>query len=455
MKIRKLQLKNIGVFDDEIIEFQPCPTKDKAEIHIFTGQNGSGKTTILQILAGFFDDMEEGGSLASKHIPYLRNSLFKKFRTFEFWDSKYSSRAEAMFSDGDSLMIYGCPTCKSIHLKILNSDYSFDSSLRKVDVFRMLTNSTLQNVELDFAVFAASGYRQIENERVEAIKEPKEFNPLSQALGFLKNYNKSDELTINQLITNNISKSAIEKGRNEAKSKKFANVLKSIEQAISEITGWKVEFDLETEPTNLITKVNGEVLDFAVLPDGLRSLISWIADLLGRVDLLKWQDDLPIFEKNLILLLDEIEVHLHPEWQRKVLPVVQKLFKNSQIFVSTHSPFVVNSVDDAWVYKLKLDAQGKAKVESVTKSEDGNSYSYVLEEIFDIKEEFGIGVQKDLEIFKELRNKILASNNGNAKLEKDIKILGRKLAKQSEELNTIIQFEIRQINRRKGTKLTI
>ena len=67
------------------------------------------------------------------------------------------------------------------------------------------------------------------------------------------------------------------------------------------------------------------------MPDGLRSLISWIADLLGRIDLLKWKDDLLILEKNLILFLDEIEVHLHPAWQRKVLPVVQKLFKNSQI----------------------------------------------------------------------------------------------------------------------------
>ncbi len=81
-----------------------------------------------------------------------------------------------------------------------------------------------------------------------------------------------------------------------------------------------------------------------------------------RIDSLKWEDDSPIFEKNLILFLDEIEVHLHPAWQRKVLPVVQKLFKNSQIFVSTHSPFVVNSVDDAWVYKLKLEENGKAKV---------------------------------------------------------------------------------------------
>lgn len=47
MKIRKLQLKNIRVINDETIEFQRCPAKDKAKIHIFTGQNGSGKTTLL------------------------------------------------------------------------------------------------------------------------------------------------------------------------------------------------------------------------------------------------------------------------------------------------------------------------------------------------------------------------------------------------------------------------
>ncbi len=66
MKIRKLQLKNIGVFDDETIEFPPCPVKDKAEIHIFTGQNGSGKTTLLMALASAFDDNVSKNSLQKK-----------------------------------------------------------------------------------------------------------------------------------------------------------------------------------------------------------------------------------------------------------------------------------------------------------------------------------------------------------------------------------------------------
>ena len=163
---------------------------------------------------------------------------------------------------------------------------------------------------------------------------------------------------------------------------------------------------------------------------------------------------LPIFEREIILFLDEIEVHLHPAWQRKVLPVVQKLFKNSQIFVSTHSPFVVNSIDDAWVYKLELE-DGKAKVAEILKSEDAWSYSYVLSEIFDIKEEFGIGVQKDLSKFKELRNKILESKNGSQKTKKELLNLAKSLAVQSEELQTIVQFELRQLSKRTGENFTI
>lgn len=443
MKIRKLELKNIGVFDEETIEFQPCPVKDKAEIHILTGQNGSGKSTILQALASSFDDSRvelSADEITSKfhHYGYisvdtdfqLSNNFKKRFRHLGELELNFANGYRTKLQIKGNLIDY--TTFPEIY-----SYSSFASGRKKM--------STLK---LSFAVLAFSGYRHIESKHIEAIYEPKDFNPLSQSLEFTKNYDKSNQITINQLIANNISKSAIEKGRNKEKSDKFAKVLSSVEQAVTEITGWKVEFDLETEPTNLITKINGEELDFDVLPDGLRSLISWIADLAGRVDLLKWQDDLPIFEKNLILLLDEIEVHLHPAWQRKVLPVVQKLFKNSQIFVSTHSPFVVNSIDDAWVYKLELE-NGKARVADVVKSEDGISYQTVLSEIFGIDKEFGGKTQDDLDRFYNI------VRNGKKINEKELKKLAKSLAVQSEELNSIVQIELRQLSRRKGKEFSI
>jgi predicted ATP-binding protein involved in virulence len=447
MKIRKLQLKNIGVFDDETIEFQPCSVKDKAEIHIFTGQNGSGKSTLLMTLASNYDYFRDFKDFPRDVTPYtLSNKLHKRFR------EKAILTISSDYIAIDGIIKRKTNIYKDPHSKFVHGSHS------PGDFYYQAVNSerwAYKTAQFHYAVFAFSGYRRISDERVEAIKEPENFNPLYQSLEFIKDYNLQNQLTINQLIANNISKSGIEHQKgNLNRSERFARTVIQIEEIISEITGWKVEFDLETEPTNLITKINGEELDFDVLPDGLRSLISWIADLLGRVDLLKWQDDLPIFEKNLILLLDEIEVHLHPAWQRKVLPVVQKLFKNSQIFVSTHSPFVVNSIDDAWVYKLELE-NGKAKVAEVIKSEDGFSYSHVLSEIFDIEEEFGVGVQKDLAKFKELRNKILATKNGSDKNQKELLQLAKSLAVQSEELQTIVQFELRQLNKRIGKNLTI
>ncbi len=442
MKIRKLQLKNIGVFDDETIEFQPCPTKDKAEIHIFTGQNGTGKTTLLMALANSFTNFST--DTVNKSLYKRLNYKNKRSERIEFEDvEEYFCRLKVWLEDN-----------AIIKLDIIeDSDFSFYFS--HGDIINEEINGYLENIKhpnhfenpkFSFAPFAFSGYRHIQSERIEAIKEPKGFNPLAQSLEFVKDYTLDDQITINQLITNNISKSAIEKGRNEDKSAKFANVIKSIEQAISEITDWKVEFDLETEPTKLITKVNGEELDFDVLPDGLRSLISWIADLLGRVDLLKWQDDLPIFEKNLILLLDEIEVHLHPEWQRKVLPVVQKLFKNSQIFVSTHSPFVVNSIDDAWVYELEVK-DGKAKVREKNLTKTTDSIQTTLEQVFEVPQIFGYAVQKDLDRFYELRSKV--KNNGG-EFDNEFKEIAKRLLKKSEEQNSvelqsIVAFELKQL----------
>ena len=448
MKIRKLQLKNIGVFDDETIEFQPCPVKDKAEIHVFTGQNGSGKTTILQGLASVFNSYLSADPFHRNPTGLIWgndiNSFSKKFHHIfdkqNLVNSFLSANADIQSEDPLNLktVVFADPQTGNLTV--------YDE-IGNIGEYRSLINNYNRG-KLNYAVFAFSAYRQIQSKRVEALYEPKNFNPLNQSLNFIKDYSQENQITINQLIANNISKSAIEKGRNKEKSERFAKVLSSVEQIIAEITGWKIEFDMQTEPVNLVTKVNGEELEFDVLPDGLRSLISWIADLLGRVDLLKWNDDLPIFEKNLILFLDEIEVHLHPAWQRKILPVVQKLFKNSQIFVSTHSPFVVNSIDNAWVYKLEFE-KGKAKVAEVVRSEDGISYQTVLSEIFGVDEEFGGKTQEDLDRFYGV------IRNGKKINEKELLNLAKSLAVQSEELNSIIQIELRQLSRRKGKEFSI
>ena len=57
-----------------------------------------------------------------------------------------------------------------------------------------------------------------------------------------------------------------------------------------------------------------------------------------------------IFDLPGLLLIDEIETHLHPKWQKRVLGIIRELFPNLQIILTTHSPFVVASMDGASIY---------------------------------------------------------------------------------------------------------
>ncbi len=69
-----------------------------------------------------------------------------------------------------------------------------------------------------------------------------------------------------------------------------------------------------------------------------------------------------------VLLIDEIENHLHPTWQRKVIPALRKYFPNVQIFATTHSPFVVAGLKTGQVHLLNRDANGV--VTATTNTED-------------------------------------------------------------------------------------
>ena len=274
--------------------------------------------------------------------------------------------------------------------------------------------------------------------------------PREDALIFEKE--AKNTFTLNQWLANSISKRAIEKEKNNpSQAKKFASAMVIVEKAISDIAGYEIKFDLKTSPLSLVACANNSELDFDLLPDGLRSAISWIGDILMRLDLMNTGDELPANEQHLILFLDEIEVHLHPAWQRKVLPAVQKLFPNAQIFLTTHSPFVVNSVDGAAIYELKV-SEGQAYLGEVTESKSGQSYQNVLREVFDIEEDFGGQARIDLSKFYQQRDAILQDRKAP---EPAFLKLAKKLAQQSLELQNIVTFELRQLSRIKGKKYEI
>ena len=93
------------------------------------------------------------------------------------------------------------------------------------------------------------------------------------------------------------------------------------------------------------------------LSSGAQTTLLWIvwlaARMLGHYELANGWNKRPA-----VLLIDEIENHLHPTWQRRVIPALLEHFPGLQVFATTHSPFVVAGLRAGQVHMLKRDAQG-------------------------------------------------------------------------------------------------
>jgi predicted ATP-binding protein involved in virulence len=432
-RIESLEINKIGAFEHIKMDFPKKTDPDKAEIHILTGENGTGKSTVLHLL--------------SHCVPFEESWLIEKFQ---------SSRQSSFIIDAS---LYDQP------VKIKANDKYFDNNLKNIDEedlklyfknYADLPKELLYYPEIGvfpFSLFAYSGYRKLSEIETNGIK-PLNKNPLENSLDFDKSINPN---LFVQWVTNTQSNYALnflklvhsgEIIELNKVNKLYREPLELIESIISQVIGQSMKFEVEGQHEVRIRIEKNQTIPFNHLPDGLKSIISWIGDLLMRMDRIEWfSDTIDIFDRNFILFLDEIEVHLHPAWQRKILLVVQKLFKNAQIFISTHSPFVVGSVDGAWVHKLKKEGAYAVLDGEPTLSNDGKTFVQILSDTFDITSLFGEQNERKILRFKEIKDLILSGQEYN---ETEFNTLIDELGKESRALENLIGLEIRQINKTLG-----
>jgi len=128
----------------------------------------------------------------------------------------------------------------------------------------------------------------------------------------------------------------------------------AISDALSTFLGGFRNLRVQQSPLRLLVDKDGQTFDLSQLSDGERSFLALICDLGRRLALANPELPNPLHGAG-VALIDELELHLHPKWQREVRDKLLATFPNIQFVATTHSPFIIQSMKPGELINLDPD----------------------------------------------------------------------------------------------------
>ncbi len=433
MKVRHLHLQNYGRFEDLDIDF--APTAEKAgNVTVIVGNNGAGKSQILQALATglswFVGSIKTGKTsgykIDSNSIRNDKSEAAIKITTNHQEDSK------SQFSS----VQWQLSNVRDGRVQQLGNNFSqlngfvkrYRNKLTHVEKLSLpllilypVERAILQNVEANIISYGYDqlrGYHQsldgasidfsdflswfrnaedIENEynvhsmgfNEDAIKKyNKQKEKIDKEVDFLKkllekSVDENNKISLLEKLiekhtefidTVNLHAKKIELSKNLL-SKSIP--LLATKEAIEDFTNFQnLRIRRQGTPTMIVEK-DGEELDVNQLSQGEKSLLALVGDIARRLALLNPSLENPL-EGEGVVMIDEVDLHLHPKWQHDLIDKLVATFPNVQFILTTHSPHVISDRNDILLYSLD---DGELTEMPNVYGEDANT---VLTKIFDV-----------------------------------------------------------------------
>jgi predicted ATP-binding protein involved in virulence len=197
--------------------------------------------------------------------------------------------------------------------------------------------------------------------------------------------------------------------KQKEKAHKRLNLLKDIfnhSRLFPDIKGFKAVTDDDLN-THILFETSSGDYPLHELGYGYQCMFAWIFDFIKKM-IERYPDSKAPLKESAVLLLDEVDLHLHPQWQRHVLKDLCDLFPNTQIIATTHSPLVIQSADNMNLYVLtNKDGKTTAKFYEATTFQ-GWSVEEILSELMDLGDD---GVRSDT--YLKLRSELDHAMNMN------------------------------------------
>jgi predicted ATP-binding protein involved in virulence len=323
MKIKNLSLKNIGPFLEANLDFV-IDDNQKPPVIIITGENGTGKTIVLDairsLLLGYQGEIQRN---------IIRNKDFFRIKANIVYNNKiYDLESKESFNKGFKVEKSGS------HFSDLANVFTFPKeALGNVWITNYWTSKS-DNSDYKLANLVSLEPENYLQNSLNGIQSNIEVLKLITYFDYLKTSDDPNEKLEGEFL--------------------FSSLKRIIK--LSLIEG---EFRYVERKTLMpIVSQNGFDVSLDKLSSGNLYLIQRIISLLGQMYSVYVLNQLKLEEILLtpgLLMIDEAENHLHPKWQKTFLNSILDIFPNLQIIITTHSPFIVSSVENAKVFVCKSE----------------------------------------------------------------------------------------------------
>ena len=169
--------------------------------------------------------------------------------------------------------------------------------------------------------------------------------------------------------------------------------LQAVRNALSSFMPDFENLTVRRNPLRMEVEKEGERLMINQLSDGEKCLMAMIGDLARRMAILNPLRDNPLHGEGTILI-DEIDLHLHPKWQRMVIPELARVFPNCQFLITTHSPHIITHVKPENLFLLSMEDNELAS--EPPNESYGKTVERVLEDLMGLKTTRPDTIQNDL-----------------------------------------------------------
>jgi predicted ATP-binding protein involved in virulence len=150
---------------------------------------------------------------------------------------------------------------------------------------------------------------------------------------------------------------------------------------------------------------------------GYKTVIAWIVDLAARL-IERYPNSADPLAEPAVVLVDEIDLHLHPKWQRTIMSFLTERFPNTQFIVTAHSPLVVQAAKNANIVLLRREGD-RVVIDNDPEIIDNWRVEQVLSSVFELPSPHS----PDIAPLIERRRKLLAKSKLTAKDERELKKL--------------------------------